>query len=80
MSKYLYATVYEKFTGEKPPEPQNAKNRRRRGCGHPYRLRLNMQDSSGPHSASQPGSYRKQHATELAEKTHPSAAHQKTVA
>ena len=45
MSKYIYATVYEQFTGLKPPEPKSHKPRRRRGYGHPYRMRLNMQDS-----------------------------------
>ena len=45
MSKYIYATVYEQFTGLKPPEPKSHKPRRRRGYGHPYRMRLNMQES-----------------------------------
>ena len=45
MSKYIYSTVYEEFTGLKPPEPKSHKPRRRRGYGHPYRMRLNMQDS-----------------------------------
>ncbi len=45
MSKYLYQTVYEEFTGLKPPEPTDSKQRRKRGYGHPYRMRLNMQDS-----------------------------------
>ena len=40
MSKYLYRTVYEKFTGNKPPEPADKKNQRKRGCGHPYRIRF----------------------------------------
>ena len=44
MSKYIYATVYEQFTGLKPPEPKSNKPRRRRGYGHPYRMRLNIQD------------------------------------
>ncbi len=44
MSKYLYATVYEEFTGLKPPEPTDNKQRRKRGYGHPYRMRLNMQE------------------------------------
>lgn len=44
MSKYIYATVYEQFTGLKPPEPKSHKPRRRRGYGHPYRMRLNMQE------------------------------------
>ena len=44
MSKYIYTTIYEQFTGLKPPEPKNQKPRRRRGYGHPYRMRLNMQD------------------------------------
>ncbi|MRI34704.1 hypothetical protein EOPP23_17110 [Endozoicomonas sp. OPT23] len=44
MSKYIYATVYEQFTGLKPPEPKSNKPRRRRGFGHPYRMRLNIQD------------------------------------
>ncbi|WP_252179207.1 hypothetical protein [Endozoicomonas sp. 4G] len=47
MSKYIYATVYEQFTGLKPPEPKSHKPRRRRGYGHPYRMRLNMQESEG---------------------------------
>ncbi|CAM3818651.1 hypothetical protein [Parendozoicomonas haliclonae] len=41
MSKYLYETVYEEFTGLKPPEPTDSKQRRKRGYGHPYRMRLN---------------------------------------
>ncbi|MCG8451577.1 MAG: hypothetical protein MI717_00165 [Spirochaetales bacterium] len=45
MSKYLYQTVYEEFTGLKPPEPTDTKQRRKRGYGHPYRMRLNMQDT-----------------------------------
>ncbi|MGI9276447.1 MAG: hypothetical protein ACR2PT_16585 [Endozoicomonas sp.] len=45
MSKYIYSTVYEQFTGLKPPEPKSHKPRRRRGYGHPYRMRLNMQES-----------------------------------
>ena len=44
MSKYSYTTVYEEFTGLKPPEPKTTKPRRRRGFGHPYRMRLNMQE------------------------------------
>ncbi len=44
MSKYIYATIYEQFTGLKPPEPQSNKPRRKRGYGHPYRMRLNIQD------------------------------------
>lgn len=44
MSKYIYTTIYEQFTGLKPPEPKNQKPRRRRGYGHPYRMRLNMQE------------------------------------
>lgn len=46
MSKYVYTTVYEAFTGIKPPEPRKHKPRRKRGCGHPYRMRLNMQGSA----------------------------------
>ncbi|WP_067520147.1 hypothetical protein [Endozoicomonas ascidiicola] len=46
MSKYIYTTIYEQFTGLKPPEPKDQKPRRRRGYGHPYRMRLNMQDAS----------------------------------
>ncbi|MTI13439.1 hypothetical protein [Sansalvadorimonas verongulae] len=46
MSKYLYATVYEEFTGLKPPEPTDNKQRRKRGYGHPYRMRLNMQEET----------------------------------
>ncbi len=43
MSKYLYQTVYEQFTGEKPPEPEAKEERTsRRGHGHPYRMRHNM--------------------------------------
>lgn len=46
MSKYLYTTVYEKFTGMKPPEPQKEeKSERRRGMGHPYRMRLQQQET-----------------------------------
>ena len=46
MSKYLYTTVYEEFTGLTPPEPTDNKQRRKRGYGHPYRMRLNyMQES-----------------------------------
>lgn len=48
MSKYIYTTIYEQFTGLKPPEPKNQKPRRRRGYGHPYRMRLNMQDDDQP--------------------------------
>ncbi len=48
MSKYAYTTVYEEFTGLKPPEPKAGKPRRRRGYGHPYRMRLNMQDDVQP--------------------------------
>ncbi|MDP0590200.1 MAG: hypothetical protein QS748_13830 [Candidatus Endonucleobacter bathymodioli] len=44
MSKYEYTTVYEEFTGLKPPEPKTIKPKRRRGHGHPYRMRVNMQD------------------------------------
>ncbi|WP_257264875.1 hypothetical protein [Endozoicomonas sp. ONNA2] len=50
MSKYIYTTIYEQFTGLKPPEPKDHKPRRRRGYGHPYRMRLNMQESSVQHS------------------------------
>lgn len=46
MSKYIYTTIYEQFTGLKPPEPKDQKPRRRRGYGHPYRMRLNMQEST----------------------------------
>ena len=46
MSKYIYTTIYEQFTGLKPPEPKDQKPRRRRGYGHPYRMRLNMQESN----------------------------------
>ncbi|WP_281648829.1 hypothetical protein [Parendozoicomonas sp. Alg238-R29] len=46
MSKYLYSTVYEEFTGLKPPEPTDNKQRRKRGYGHPYRMRLNMQEET----------------------------------
>lgn len=46
MSKYIYTTIYEEFTGLKPPEPKDHKPRRRRGYGHPYRMRLNMQENS----------------------------------
>ncbi len=46
MSKYLYSTVYEEFTGLKPPEPTEIKQRRKRGYGHPYRMRLNMQEEA----------------------------------
>ena len=48
MSKYIYTTIYEQFTGLKPPEPKNQKPRRRRGYGHPYRMRLNMQEDDQP--------------------------------
>ncbi len=44
MSKYIYTTIYEQFTGLKPPEPKSSKPRRRRGFGHPYRMRLNMHE------------------------------------
>ncbi|PJE78794.1 hypothetical protein CI610_02250 [invertebrate metagenome] len=44
MSKYVYTTVYEEFTGLKPPEPKETKPRRKRGYGHPYRMRLNIKD------------------------------------
>ncbi|WP_330926388.1 hypothetical protein [Candidatus Sororendozoicomonas aggregata] len=46
MSKYSYTTVYEEFTGLKPPEPKTTKPRRRRGFGHPYRMRLSMQEDA----------------------------------
>ncbi len=46
MSKYIYTTIYEQFTGLKPPEPKDQKPRRRRGYGHPYRMRLNMQENA----------------------------------
>ena len=46
MSKYIYTTIYEQFTGLKPPEPKDHKPRRRRGYGHPYRMRLNMQEGA----------------------------------
>lgn len=46
MSKYIYTTIYEQFTGLKPPEPKDHKPRRRRGFGHPYRMRLNMQENA----------------------------------
>ncbi len=46
MSKYIYTTIYEQFTGLKPPEPKDHKPRRRRGYGHPYRMRLNMQENN----------------------------------
>ncbi|MFK0572477.1 hypothetical protein [Endozoicomonas sp.] len=46
MSKYIYTTIYEEFTGLKPPEPKDHKPRRRRGYGHPYRMRLNMQENA----------------------------------
>ncbi|MCL6416544.1 hypothetical protein MIB92_12865 [Aestuariirhabdus sp. Z084] len=43
MSKYLYTTVYEQFTGEKPPQPKADNERKaRRTHGHPYRMRHNM--------------------------------------
>ncbi|USE33880.1 hypothetical protein [Endozoicomonas sp. SCSIO W0465] len=50
MSKYIYTTIYEQFTGLKPPEPKDHKPRRRRGYGHPYRMRLNMQEGSAQNS------------------------------
>lgn len=46
MSKYIYTTIYEQFTGLKPPEPKEQKPKRRRGYGHPYRMRLNMQEEA----------------------------------
>lgn len=55
MSKYIYATVYEQFTGLKPPEPKSHKPRRRRGYGHPYRMRLNMQESEDQNQESTSG-------------------------
>ncbi|WP_257279996.1 MULTISPECIES: hypothetical protein [unclassified Endozoicomonas] len=55
MSKYIYATVYEQFTGLKPPEPKSHKPRRRRGYGHPYRMRLNMQESEDQNQDSPSG-------------------------
>ncbi|MGI0119982.1 hypothetical protein [Zooshikella sp. RANM57] len=48
MPKYLYPTVYEQFTGQKPPEPQvreEKPKRPRRAHGHPYRMRHNMQQA-----------------------------------
>ncbi|MBU2707644.1 hypothetical protein KCM76_16740 [Zooshikella marina] len=48
MPKYLYPTVYEQFTGQKPPEPQEREEkpkRPRRTHGHPYRMRHNMQQT-----------------------------------
>lgn len=58
MSKYIYTTIYEQFTGLKPPEPKDRKPRRRRGYGHPYRMRLSMQDeaSNQPNEMMQPSS------------------------
>ncbi|WP_163834806.1 hypothetical protein [Spartinivicinus ruber] len=46
MAKYLYTTVYEQFTGQKPPEPQPKPEHRqqRKTHGHPYRMRHNMQN------------------------------------
>ncbi|RWW98274.1 hypothetical protein [Aestuariirhabdus litorea] len=57
MSKYLYTTVYEQFTGEKPPEPKADPERKaRRTHGHPYRMRHNMrlqeQEAKASHKAS----------------------------
>ncbi|OQX36643.1 MAG: hypothetical protein B0D91_08615 [Oceanospirillales bacterium LUC14_002_19_P2] len=46
MSKYMYTTVYEEFTGIKPPEPKEHKPKRKRSYGHPYRMRLNMQNNT----------------------------------
>ena len=57
MSKYLYTTVYEEFTGSKPPEPQDSKPKRKRGYGHPYRMRLNMQESEATQSQNHEQSY-----------------------
>ncbi|MCX4025247.1 hypothetical protein H0A36_08075 [Endozoicomonas sp. SM1973] len=45
MAKYLYTTVYEQFTGQKPPEPEpKPEHRQRKTHGHPYRMRHNMQN------------------------------------
>lgn len=44
MAKYLYTTVYEQFTGQKPPEPEaKPEHRQRKTHGHPYRMRHNLQ-------------------------------------
>ncbi len=53
MSKYMYTTVYEEFTGIKPPEPKEHKPKRKRGYGHPYRMRLNMQNNTTPASGNE---------------------------
>ena len=40
MSKYIYKTIYEEFTGMKPPEPKQNKQKNksyRRLSGHPYK-------------------------------------------
>lgn len=40
MSKYIYKTIYEEFTGMKPPEPKQNKQKSknyRRLSGHPYK-------------------------------------------
>ena len=44
MGKYVYKTVYEEFTGQKPPEPKVDKPKNKRGLGHPYRMRLNVKE------------------------------------
>lgn len=59
MSKYAYTTVYEEFTGLKPPEPKSSttKVRRKRGYGHPYRMRFNMHDDASESYAGNTNAY-----------------------
>ncbi|MCK5895143.1 MAG: hypothetical protein KAG53_12265 [Endozoicomonadaceae bacterium] len=54
MSKYVYTTVYEEFTGIKPPEPKEHKPKKKRSYGHPYRMRLNMQNHDSPSNEKPP--------------------------
>jgi len=48
MSKYVYTTVYESFTGSKPPYLKEHRPKRKSGCGHPYRMRLNSHPTYNP--------------------------------
>ncbi|MDE1462948.1 hypothetical protein [Spartinivicinus poritis] len=62
MAKYLYTTVYEQFTGQKPPEPEpKPEHRQRKTHGHPYRMRHNMQNQRDQQEGDlQPPSYQQE--------------------
>ena len=47
MSKYIYKTIYEEFTGMKPPEPKQNKQKNKnykRLSGHPYKSKYTSHD------------------------------------